>query len=139
MVFEFTNLNWVAVVAGAVAGFLVGGIWFAPQVLGRRWSAAAGVELPSMSNTSVVMWAIGGAGLPLLTAYVLTVVIKALGVASPVDGALVGFVVWLGFVAPTLLNPVIYERRGWEYWLINASFFLVASVLMGGLIGYLGA
>jgi hypothetical protein len=36
------QLNWLAVIVGALIYFVLGAIWFAPPVLGRPWMAAIG-------------------------------------------------------------------------------------------------
>lgn len=38
-------LNWIAVIAGAVAAFLAGWAVYAPPVLGRVWARGSGVDL----------------------------------------------------------------------------------------------
>jgi hypothetical protein len=75
----------------------------------------------------------------LLTAYVLTLFAAALGVAGVVDGLVLAFVAWLGFVATATVNTVIFEGRSREYWLINAGYLLVSLLAMGAIIGLLGA
>ncbi|MEX2547445.1 MAG: DUF1761 domain-containing protein [Chloroflexota bacterium] len=138
MALEFTTLNWVAVIAAAVAGGVIGGIWYLPMVFGNRWAAASGRELPSLSRLTPTMM-VGAIGLPLIMAYVLTLLVGGLGGTSLVNGVVVGFVAWLGFTATATLNGVVYEGRSWEWWMITAGFFLVTLVVMGGIIGYLGA
>jgi len=34
-------INWLAVFAAAVCGFIVGGIWYGP-VMGKKWMGAVG-------------------------------------------------------------------------------------------------
>jgi hypothetical protein len=39
MVFDYaSDIEWVAVVVAAVAGFAVGSVWFAPPVFGNYWA-----------------------------------------------------------------------------------------------------
>ena len=46
MTLDFAGVNWLAVIVAAVAGLVVGFIWYAPPVFGRRWACASGIELP---------------------------------------------------------------------------------------------
>ena len=139
MALDFTNLNWVAVVAAAVAGVVIGFIWYMPQVFGRRWAAESGQELPEgMSGVGMSML-VGTIVVPLVVAYALAVLMKGLGAASIVDGLVVGLVVWLGFAAAPAVNNVLYEKRSWMYWAIGVGFALVSLLAMGAIIGYLGA
>lgn len=72
----------------------------------------------------------------LVTAYTLALLARAVGAASIIDGAILGFVAWLGFVATWTLSAVTFERKPWVYWYLNAGQGLVALVVMGAVIGY---
>jgi hypothetical protein len=133
---DFGGVNWVAVIVAAVAGIVVGFVWYAPQVLGRRWARASGIELPRPGQTQPTTY-IGAVVLSLVTAYVLAVLSRGLGAATLADGAILGAVVWLGFVATWLASGVFFERRSTEWWAINAGQAIVSLVVMGAIIGYL--
>ncbi len=135
---EFTAVNWIAVIAAAVAGVVIGFVWYMPQVFGRRWAASAGRELPAPGSVSPVVY-VGSVVQALVTAYVLALFIGALGANTVVNGLVVGFVAWIGFVATVTINTVLYEGRSVEYWLINAGYSLVSLLVMGAIIGALGA
>ena len=36
------DVNWIAVIAAAVTGFIVGGIWYGP-IMGKQWLGAVGL------------------------------------------------------------------------------------------------
>ncbi len=138
MTLEFTSLNWVAVIAAAVVGMVVGFVWYLPMVFGKRWAATIGRSVPTMSDMSPVQMG-GVVVLALVMAYVLTLLIGGLGANTVANGAIVGFLVWLGFAATGAANLVLNEGRSWEWWFITAGYYLVGAVVMGGVIGYLGA
>jgi hypothetical protein len=137
MSLDFAGVNWLAVIVAAVVGIIVGFVWYAPQVFGRRWAAASGIELPQPGQAQPMTY-LGAVVTALLTAYVLAVLIRGLGAATLADGAIVGAVIWLGFVAPWLGSGVFFERRSTEWWAINAGQAIVSLVIMGAIIGYLG-
>lgn len=137
MSLDFGAVNWLAVIVAAVVGIVIGIIWYAPPVFGRRWARAAGIELPQPGQVQPMTY-VGAVVTALVTAYVLAVLIGGLGAAALVDGAIVGAVVWLGFVATYLASGVFFERRSTEWWAINAGQALVSLVVMGAIIGYLG-
>jgi hypothetical protein len=47
------NVNWLAVVVGAVLSFLLGWLWYSPMLFGKRWAEGVGVELGSASAMPV--------------------------------------------------------------------------------------
>ena len=136
MSLDVGGVNWVAVIGATVAGIIIGFIWYAPPVFGRRWARASGVELPQPGQTQPTTY-LAAVVTALVTAYVLAVLSGALGAATLGEGAVVGAVVWLGFVAPYLASGVFFERRSPEWWAINAGQAVVSLVVMGAIIGYL--
>jgi len=133
---DLAGVNWLAVIVAAVAGIIVGFVWYAPQVFGRRWAQASGIELPQPGQAQPITY-VGAVVTSLVTAYVLAVLSRGLGAATLVDGAIVGAVVWLGFVATWFASGVFFERRSTEWWALNAGQAVVSLVIMGAIIGYL--
>lgn len=41
------NIDWIAVIAGGVASFLLGWLWYSPKLFGTKWAAGVGIELSS--------------------------------------------------------------------------------------------
>jgi len=39
------DVNWLAVVVGAVLSFLLGWLWYSPALFGKKWAEGVGVEL----------------------------------------------------------------------------------------------
>lgn len=44
---EIANVNWLAVVVGTVAAFLLGWLVYSPILFGKKWAEGSGVELNS--------------------------------------------------------------------------------------------
>ena len=56
------NVNWIAVVVGAVVSFLLGWLWYSPKLFGTKWAEGAGVKIDraqSMPMTAMLVQAIG--------------------------------------------------------------------------------
>ncbi len=43
------NVNWVAVIVGAIVSFLLGWLWYSPKLFGVKWAEGAGVSLDKAS------------------------------------------------------------------------------------------
>ena len=128
---DFSQANWLAVVVAAVVNMVIGFIWYMPMVFGKRWEAEAGRP---MATPTPMAYAVGVVT-SLLIAYVLALFLGGVGVA---DGAVDGFLFWI-VAGSVLAGPVIWEGRSWMYWAINAGYWLVALVVMGGIVGYFSA
>jgi Protein of unknown function (DUF1761) len=44
------NVNWLGVIVGTVASFLLGWLWYSPKLFGTKWAEGIGVELSSASS-----------------------------------------------------------------------------------------
>jgi hypothetical protein len=122
------------VVIAAVAGVVIGFIWYLPQVFGTRWAAEGGIQLPSSGEVSPLIY-LGSVVQALIQAYVVGLFAGGAGV---VNGAIIGFVLWLVLAAATY-SAVIYERKSWMYWAINAGYSLVSLLVMGAIVGFFPA
>jgi hypothetical protein len=89
------NINWVAVLVGAVVAFLMGWLWYSPKLFGTKWAQGVGIELDGSGPSAVAMvmqiagtfllaWVIGltAASNALLTAILIVVMIVFVMVAS---------------------------------------------------------
>jgi Protein of unknown function (DUF1761) len=125
-------INWWAVILAAVVKFLIGGVWYAPQVFGKRYEELSGVKLEgsSMTVALVVQFIV-----VLVMAYILGRFVDHYGATSLINGAVVGFMAWLGFVVTILLGQVFYEKRPLELFYIAAGYRLVGIVVMGAILG----
>ena len=47
------GVSWIAVVVGAIAAFLVGWIWYLPNVFGAKWAEGVGVDTGAASEMPV--------------------------------------------------------------------------------------
>ncbi len=64
------GVSWLGVVAGAVASFLVGWLWYSPKAFGKKWAEGAGVELGAASSMPIAAMVSQAAGLFLMSWFV---------------------------------------------------------------------
>jgi hypothetical protein len=126
---DWTDVNWLAVVIAAVANLVIGFIWYMPQVMGRRWEAAAGRTMAQLAGPMWVVVIVTS----LVAAYVVALVAASAG--DVVNGAVWGFVLWL-LVAAVMAGSILFEGRNWMYWGLNAGYWLLSLLVMGGIVGY---
>jgi hypothetical protein len=50
---NFTSVNWLAVVVGAILSFLLGWLWYSPKLFGTKWAVGSGVSLASAEKMPV--------------------------------------------------------------------------------------
>jgi len=141
---DFGSVNWLAVVACVVASMIIGGVWFGPKTFFPIWWKAIGKSDsadPSGSSIGMGMtW-----GMIVLCSFVQAVFMSVFvntmgsltGGTSLASGALAGFMLWLGFVAPSSLTNKLFADR-LKAWLLEAGNHLVTFVVMGAIAGAMG-
>jgi hypothetical protein len=138
----FSNINYVVIIIATFLGMAVGFIWYAPWAFGKLWMKSKGLTTESMteSTKSKPMWPMYLATTigTFATAFVLSVLFNSLVVIGFWGIVSVGFLLWLGFIAPAKLNDHLYGGESITYVLITAGHLLVATVVMAFVIGIFG-
>ena len=129
----FTGLNYLAVLAAAVAGFVFGGLWY--TVLGKAWMAALGmVERPAPKPGLFVLTF----SCQLFMAWMLAGLIGHVGAPGLRTSMISAAFVWAGFVATTMLVNHRFQGQGWKLTLIDAGHWLGVLLVMGAVLGLFG-
>ena len=119
---ELTNgVSWLAVIAGAVAAFVMGWLWYSPKVFGTKWAEGLGVELGSASEMPVGAMVTNIIGLLLMSWFV--GVTAANNALLTVILATVAFTL-LGYSGGMFGKQTAYVRN------VNAGYWLAALVVM---------
>ena len=142
---DFGSINWLAVVACVVASMIIGGVWFGPKTFFPIWWKAIGKsDTPDPSGSTIGMgltW-----GLIVFSAFVqavfMSLMVHAMGSMTPGgatlgSGAMAGFFLWLGFVAPSSLTNKLFADR-LKAWVLEVGNHLITFVAMGAIIGAFG-
>jgi hypothetical protein len=134
-----TEIHWLAVLAGGVAAFLVGGIWYS-VLFGKAWMAARGVTPESMAGSKSNVKALFAITflLDLLMAFVLDHVFGTYGPQPAMGGALgIAGGVALGFVIPAMGVNYLYQQASRNLFLIDAGHWFFAFLAMGAAVAAL--
>jgi hypothetical protein len=131
---EDLQINWLAVVAAALANFLIGGLWYSPALFGKTWMKANGfTEQELQKGSPAVIF-----GLSLVFCLVMAANLAAFTGDPSVT---FGFVVFaaiaagLGWAALGLCVVALFERRPWSYLFINGGYLTVSFAVMGLILG----
>src|SRR5262245_35581887 len=133
--FAYSDVNWLAVIVAAVANIVISTVWYLPQLFGKQWAAATGRAMNTGGNPMLYGIAIVGS---LISAYVLALIVDEVSPGGIVDGAVIGALVSIGFVATTQAVGGAFEGRSWTLFGINAGNSLVAYAVMGAILAAMG-
>jgi hypothetical protein len=134
------DINYLAVLVCAVLSMLVGGIWYGP-LFGKKWMEIVGIKIEDMTPlakkemqkkmlpTYILQFALSIMQALILSYYV------TFGSFIGVSGVCNAFLIWLGFIVPTLAGSVMWNNNStkikWTQFLIQAGYQLVIFIIFG--------
>ena len=129
------DINYLAVLAASLVGFVVGFLWYGP-LFGKPWMIAVGLDpevvknspKPKMQRIFTVSFI-----LQYVMAYCLAMFLGNETTAGL--GALYGFLTGLPWIAFAIAINAMYEGKSVKYMLINGGYWTVTFTLMGLVIG----
>ncbi|HEY5038689.1 MAG TPA: DUF1761 domain-containing protein [bacterium] len=136
------QINYGAVFVAAVAYFLLGWAWHSSLLFMKPWAKEMGLDKLNKKEKEKRMkempkGMIGNFLAVLVTAYVLAHSVSSarqMNFSGLTAGLTIGFWVWLGYIATTLLNTVLWEGRSWKLYFINVGYHLVGMLAMGSIL-----
>lgn len=132
---DFSSVNWLAVLVCVVASIIIGSVWYHPSVFYKPWLATLGKSWESRPQAGMVSTYVFTIIAALVEAVALAFVMKTMGSSGAGAGVAAGFMIWLGFVAPTNLVNKLFSGQGWKGWLIEAGNHLVYLLVAGAILG----
>jgi hypothetical protein len=131
-------VNLVAVLVATGINMAVGMVWYSPKVFGGQWMALSGItpqQMEEMKRSGKPQKAMGLMLLVALwSAFSLAVAVRWAGVSTALDGAVVGVLVWLGFVATSSAASVLFEGKPVKLYLLNNGHYAVNFLVSGALL-----
>lgn len=134
-------INYVGVVAAAVAAWLAGAAWYG--ILGKQWVAALGwTEADMMGPDGRRRVPVGPMVLSfvasLIMAFMLSGLMGHLGAPTVRSGIISGALVWLGFVITSIAVNNAFQKRKAMLSVIDGGHWLLALIVQGAVLGLLG-
>lgn len=132
MLSAFSEIHWLAVAAATIASFILGGLYFMVLVPKPYLYVTGREKLPKEQQTvSGAIFMVGPLVCSLITIIADAYLIRALGVSTAMDAAMLGLIVGLGFLVPMTFNIAINPLfpRPLQYGLLNTPYFLASNVV----------
>lgn len=138
----FAGINYLAIAVAGVAAFMFGGLWYG--ALAKPWMTAAGITdddmAASKSSGRTTRLMVTAFAASLIMAWILAGVIGHLGPdrITLYNGLISGALVWLGFVATTLVTNHGFQLQPFKLTLIDGGHWLGVLLIQGAIIGAFG-
>ena len=125
-------INYLAVLAVSIINMLLGWLWygflFAKTRIRLHGFTSKDLEKAKekgMRKTYLISFIS-----TIIMVLVLSLLLNLTGAARISQGLMLGFAVWLGFIATTTLGPVLWEGKSFKLYLLNNAYNLLSLLLM---------
>lgn len=134
--FFFTPVHYSAVLIAALSSMVVGFLWYSPLLFAKPWMKLSGLDEKSMNaaKKNMPMMYTASFLMSLVMAYVTAILINSLLVSTLQEGLMLAFLVWLGFVATTMVTGVLFQRVPWKLFFINSGYQLVSMLVVSAIL-----
>lgn len=130
-------MNWLAIIIAAIANMVIGFLWYGTWAFGKSWMTLSGRQMgEGMQPGPLYALTVVAA---LVQAIAMSWFVAETGATSGAAGALVGLFAGLGFVATAMFAEVLFAGRHPRLFAITAGYSILALVVQGMIIGFLGA
>lgn len=130
----FSNINWLAVLAGGIAYFVLGAVWYS-FLFRNAWIKASGVKVDDPNaKKGVAQIMIASLLLMIVASIGLGILITKIGSSGWTTGLKVGLIAGICFSATTICISYLYEKRPTALHLINGFYNIFGCVIAGIII-----
>jgi Protein of unknown function (DUF1761) len=133
------HINLLAVLVAAIATMVVGFLWYSPLLFAKPWMREMGYDpndkakMEEMKKTAGPAY--GGSFLAsLVSAFILALFLHWVRAESLHVGLMVGFHVWLGFVATVQFTSALFTKQSMKLLSINTCYQLVCYLAMAAIL-----
>ena len=131
------DLNWLAVIVGAVIYFAIGAAWFTPIVLGRQWQRAIGWDETRRPPEMNPITYVGPAIAYLVAAIATGMLALATGSNTVGEGIVLGLVVGIGFALTLTAVDAMFDPnkpQPWTWFAITGAYHLLGLLIVAVLV-----
>lgn len=132
---EMVTLNYWGILAGAVAAFVVGAVWYG--ILGKQWQEGLEKTIDAAGPSPLQMIVSGITALVGITGIAFIYGLsKGMGV---IDGLSTGLIVTLLFTMMPITNNYSWAGRKFKLTLIDVGHYLASYAVGGAVYGFVAA
>lgn len=132
------TINFWPILVATIVSFGIGALWYSPILFGKEWMTLSKIKESDWDEAKakgpwkayVVQF------IAIFVTYaILGFLVSATNAATATDGAFLGFLVWLGFVATDAAGALMWEKKPMKLVLINIVATLLTLVIGGAILG----
>ncbi len=115
-----TDVNWIAVVVGAVVAFGVGALWYSPKMFGTKWAEWNGLKLDNPKNMTCAM----------VLQFIATFLLARVVWVTAKNEALLTLILIIITIMALIISNGKWAQKSRYTIMTDAGFILVMGVIM---------
>lgn len=124
------NLNWIAVFVAALAGFVVGGVWYGP-LFGKAWMKERALTEDDLKQANMGLIYGSAFLLSIVSAIFLGHLLAHFGPMSARSTMMISVGVAIGFIVPAIGTNYLFSRASMKLFGIDAGYWISFYAAMG--------
>ena len=130
----FSEMNWLAVLAGGIAYFLLGAIWYS-FLFKNAWIKASGVNPNDPgAKSGVAQIMVASLVLMIIASIGVGILITKIGSNGWMTGCKIGLIAGVCFSATAISISYLYEKKPMALHVINGLYNIAGCVIAGIII-----
>ncbi|HUM64922.1 MAG TPA: DUF1761 domain-containing protein [Chitinophagaceae bacterium] len=126
----FSQINWLAVTAAAIAYFVLGAIWYSKTLFGTRWATLVGMDMNDPNkNRGMAKMFTTTLILIIVTCIGLAILVNRLDLVFLLSGLKLGLLTGICFATTAVSISFIYESRPTGLYFIDCGYHLVGHIV----------
>ena len=130
---NLSEINWLGMLLGIVAGFVLGALWYGP-LFGKQWMQALGIVKDDAKKVNMGMLFGGSFITYIVLGVIIAIIYKLTNGNCWQHGLHIGALVGLASTT-TIFNNALYEMKPLKLMLINGVYALLNAAIIGLAIG----
>ena len=134
---DFSSINYLAVFVSALVAFGLGALWYSPVLFGKAWQSELGFTDEYLQQGNMAKIFGSSFVLMLIMAFGMAIFIQGhnLGEVNLMTGLTHGIYVGLIFVGTSMGINMLYQRKSFKLWAIDAMYQIAFLAIMGMILG----
>lgn len=134
---EISNINFLALAVAALASFALGSVWYSPVLFSKSWQKGVGLTKENLETANMAVIFGSSFALILLMNFGLAVILQghAGSDVTALSGALYGFLIGVFFIATSIGINMLYQRKSFTLWAIDAGYQVLYLAISGAILG----
>lgn len=130
---EMIYLDTLSIIIAAFIFMVVAGFWYSNLMFKKIYHQELNIKEEDMA-AGWKKW-LGTVLVAFVVSYILALLQALLGVVSILEGLYVGLGIFIGFVLPPNLMPLMWAKKPCKVFFIESGFWLLVLLILSGFLG----